>query len=196
MISLCLNPLSVFSQDFLEQSDQHLCFKGVPMGIPFHEFVDSLCVKGYQIADHREMDDEGGTERKWLQGRYDGFHCLLEVKGSDSLVDSVIVWFQNINGPVNSYRILRGFYTRQFGQPVSDNFYDVRELEYASAEEQLAQDGFTTIFAFPEGTITMKLSYDKSRKDYLYALVYADHQRLEEAIESVSDNSNHIDEEW
>ena len=133
-----------------------------------------------------------------MKGRYDSFHCLLELSasGDTQLVDSVTVWFQDVNNPVGNYRVLRGFYTRHYGQPVADNFYNIAELGYASPEEQLANDSYATLFSLDGGTVTMRLSYDPKEKVYKYSLLFVDHQSTEKAAEQISDNSNHIDEEW
>ena len=42
----------------------------------------------------------------------------------------------------------------------------------------------------------MRLSYDPKEKAYKYSLLFVDRQTTAKAAEHISDNSNHIAEEW
>lgn len=195
VLSCCFATTASEAQTTEILPEKHLEFRGISLGQPRDAFADLLRAKGYEITTPQHPTSSSSV---WMKGRYDSFHCLLELSasGNTQLVDSVTVWFQDVNNPVGNYRVLRGFYTRRYGQPVADNFYNIAELGYASPEEQLASDSYATLFSLDGGTVTMRLSYAPKEKAYKYSLLFVDHQSTEKAAEQISDNSNHIDEEW
>lgn len=148
-----------------------LHFLGIPMNLPLDAFVDSLHTRGFKDGATLlpELRNENVT---YLSGRYQNVNSNIALHTtSTQQIDTLRVYLLNVNNPILSYKIHNHFYRTQYGEPIFDNFYDVKLVD-REPKLQLAADPFITTFRLTGGIMQMELRYDARLHDYLYTLLF------------------------
>ena len=149
---------------------QHLTFCGISLNNTAAAFADSLVAKGFkpETAPLRLPISKGNAT---FRGRFENIPCIVEVgKNHADRVDTVRVFFLNVNNPLRSYKILTNFYRSHYGAPIFENYYDTHLLPH-DAQQQLASDPFVTTFSVKGGTAQFSLQYDVRFYNYIYKLL-------------------------
>ena len=151
MKQLLLLPLLLFCAPAFAQSStatEHLplTFCGISLDNTAAAFADSLSAKGFkpETAPLRLPISKGNAT---FRGRFENIPCIVEVgKNHADRVDTVRVFFLNVNNPLRSYNILTNIYRNRYGTPIFENYYDTHLLPH-DAQQQLASDPFVTTFS-------------------------------------------------
>lgn len=170
---LFLSYLKGAAQNIFNQSNQHLKFSGVSMASPLSDFIDTLKTQGYQDGLSAKWQHPVKA-KSYMHGRFENLNCILEIGQSVSGgVDTLCVYFVNINNPLISYKILNNFYRSRYGKPIFDNYYAPMDY-FSKAKLQLATDPFITTFSISGGIIQLGLKYDEKLNDYVYTILFVD----------------------
>ena len=95
VLSCCFATTAAEAQTTEILPEKHLEFRGISLGQPRDAFADSLRTKGYEITTPQHPTSSSSV---WMKGRYDSFHCLLEMSasGDTQLVDSARLLYQTL----------------------------------------------------------------------------------------------------
>ena len=105
---------------------QHLTFCGISLNNTATAFADSLMAKGFKTETAPPQLPINKTNTI-LSGRFESIPCIVEIgKNTNEQVDTVRIFFTNVNNPLRSYRILTNIYRTRYGNPIFENYYETR----------------------------------------------------------------------
>ena len=107
---------------------QHLTFCGISLNNTATAFADSLMAKGFKTETAPPQLPINKTNTI-LSGRFESIPCIVEIgKNTNEQVDTVRIFFTNVNNPLRSYRILTNIYRTRYGNPIFENYYETHLL--------------------------------------------------------------------
>ena len=122
-----------------------------------------------------------------FRGRFENIPCIVEVgKNHADRVDTVRVFFLNVNNPLRSYNILTNIYRNRYGTPIFENYYDTHLLPH-DAQQQLASDPFVTTFSVNGNTVQFSLCYDVRLREYIYCLLLIDTKNAQPVLSNTDE---------
>lgn len=191
MKQLLLLPLLLFCAPAFAQSStatEHLplTFCGISLDNTAATFANSLSAKGFkpETAPLRLPISKGNAT---IRGRFENIPCIVEVgKNHADRVDTVRVFFLNVNNPLRSYNILTNIYRNRYGTPIFENYYDTHLLPH-DAQQQLASDPFVTTFSVNGNTVQFSLCYDVRLREYIYCLLLIDTKNAQPVLSNTDE---------
>lgn len=170
LLSFLLLCTPALAQSPTTAEHQHLNFSGISLNNTVADFTDALVAKGFtpENAPLRLPINKANTT---FRGRFENIPCIVEVgQNRTEKVDTVHVYFLNVNNPLRSYQILTNIFRSRYGTPIFENYYDTHLLPN-EAQQQLASDPFVTTFSADGGTVQFSLQYDVRFYNYIYKLL-------------------------
>lgn len=158
------------AQESATTHNQHLNFSGISLNNTVADFTDALIAKGF-TPENVPLLLPISKANTTFRGRFENIPCIVEVgQNPTEKVDTVHVYFLNVNNPLRSYQILTNIYRSRYGTPIFENYYDTHLLPN-EAQQQLASDPFVTTFSVKGGTAQFSLQYDVRFYNYIYKLL-------------------------
>lgn len=158
------------AQESATTQHPHLNFSGIALNNTVADFTDALVAKGF-TPENAPLLLPISKANTTFRGRFENIPCIVEVgQNPTEKVDTVHVYFLNVNNPLRSYQILTNIYRSRYGTPIFENYYDTHLLPN-EAQQQLASDPFVTTFSVNGGTAQFSLQYDVRFYNYIYKLL-------------------------
>ena len=165
---------------------QHLTFCGISLNNTATAFADSLMAKGFKTETAPPQLPINKTNTI-LSGRFESIPCIVEIgKNTNEQVDTVRIFFTNVNNPLRSYRILTNIYRTRYGNPIFENYYETHLLPH-DAQPQLATDPFVTTFSANGGTVQFSLQYNSRQYEYIYTLLLINTKNAQPVLSNTDD---------
>lgn len=158
------------AQESATKQHPHLNFSGISLNNTVADFTDALVAKGF-TPENALLLLPISKANTTFRGRFENIPCIVEIgQNPTEKVDTVHVYFLNVNNPLRSYQILTNIYRSRYGTPIFENYYDTHLLPN-EAQQQLASDPFVTTFSVNGGTAQFSLQYDVRFYNYIYKLL-------------------------
>lgn len=158
LLTLCAVILAVTLQ-----AQEHMTFKGVPMGSNISSFVSQLKSKGFTQV---YANDNGVILNGDFAGKSDCQVVILHTK-KDKLVWKVAVSFPQISSWYSlksEYKSFRDSYTEKYGKPKSYEYFKSPYEEgdgYEMTAVSVGKCTYVSYYNIPEGYISVEIKDDK-----------------------------------
>lgn len=174
------------AQESATTQHPHLNFSGISLNNTVADFTDALVAKGF-TPENAPLLLPINKANTTFRGRFENIPCIVEVgQNPTEKVDTVHVYFLNVNNPLRSYQILTNIYRSRYGTPIFENYYDTHLLPN-EAQQQLASDPFVTTFSVKGGTAQFSLQYDVRFYNYIYKLLLVNTDNAQPVLPNSND---------